>query len=310
MRIGPLKTHLGVCDASAAVSIQAGTTLFVVADDEDQERTRLRVYDAAQDGPPVREHVLDVHALAPDPKEPEIDLEGAAWLGDRIFWTGSHSRSRKGKKRPSRHRLFATVVRDGVPEIAGTPYCNLVEDVARELRLDIDPAASPKQGGLSIEGLSAGSEPGMLWIGLRSPLLDGKSLLIPLLNADRVVDDQAAARFGDPVLLDLGGLGVRSIDYWPDRRSYLILAGPSGEGKGAFGLMRWSGPISSHPETLDAVDFGSLGVDAGAAPEALLVEPQSGCVYILFDEGNRSTGGVKCKDSSEQSFRSISITGL
>ena len=34
-------------------------------------------------------------------------LSGAAWLGDRIFWIGSHGRNRDGKYRASRHRFFA-----------------------------------------------------------------------------------------------------------------------------------------------------------------------------------------------------------
>jgi hypothetical protein len=133
-------------------------------------------------------------------------------------------------------------------------------------------------------------------------------LLISLLNPLEVVESGAAARFDEPILLDLRGRGIRSIEWWPERSSYLILAGPCGDRRGSCHLLRWSGPLSSHPEWLDALQFGKLGVDG--TPEALLVERKSGTVYVLFDEGNKQVGGVPCKESEEKSFRSVAISGL
>src|SRR5688500_15093207 len=114
-RCGPIRTHNGVRDASAAVTYRPGTTLFLVANDEDQDRTYLRLYDAGKDGGPVREFELPNDFLGVDPKRPEIDLEAAAPIGSRVYWIGSHSRSKDGEYCPSRHRLFATELRKGVP---------------------------------------------------------------------------------------------------------------------------------------------------------------------------------------------------
>src|SRR4051812_47763733 len=92
----------GMCDASAAVALD--DDLFAVANDEDNT---IRVYHAAKGGPPVSS--VDLSAfLRVDPKFPETDLEGAAWLGDRIFWMASHGRNHDGKFRASRDRFFAT----------------------------------------------------------------------------------------------------------------------------------------------------------------------------------------------------------
>ena len=41
-----------------------------------------------------------------------------------------------------------------------------------------------------------------------------------------------------------------------------------------------------------------------------MIHRRSETLYVLFDEGNRSEGGVKCKDSENKSFRSVSLTGL
>jgi hypothetical protein len=310
MRAGPLRVHQGVCDASGAVFVRPDGTQFLVANDEDQGVTHLRLYDAGTDGPPLAEHLLDNGKLQPDAASPEIDLEASAWLGSRIFWIGSHSRSKKGKPRPSRHRLFATALRKGKPEISGAPYTGLLEDLAKLLDFNLDPARPPKDGGVSIEGLSATEHAGELLIGFRSPLArKGRALVIPLQNADDVVDRGAAAKFGDPICLDLGGLGIRSMDYWPERHTYLLIAGPVGGEPGQYCVMRWSGPLSSRPEVLDLFQFGDLTPE-GAAPEALMIHRRSETVYVLFDEGNRADGGVKCKDSENKSFRSLSLTGF
>lgn len=309
MLIGTPRVHTGVCDASAAVFIHRGSTHFLVADDEDQSQTLLRLYDAGANGPPLREHRLSNDALQPDPDEPEIDLEGSAWLGERIFWIGSHSRSKKGKPRPGRHRLFATAFQDGVPVVEGSPYTTLLRDIETQLSLKLDKRLAPQDGGVSIEGLSRSDHAGELLVAFRSPLVKGKAAVIPVKNANAIVDSGTPAELGRPVLLHLGGLGIRSLEYWPERSSYLMIAGPTGDENASCRLLRWPGPPSDELELLDIVDFDAMGVDGGT-PEGLLIESNSGTVYILFDEGRRIVNGSQCKDAATRSFRSISIRGL
>jgi hypothetical protein len=289
-RTGPLRRHDGIRDASASVGYRRGTSLFLVASDEDKERTLLRLYDATQDGGPIREFEVPNDFLDVDEDYPEVDLEGAACVGSRVYWIGSHSRNKDGEYRSSRHRLFATEMRKGVPAPVGRPYKTLVQD----LGLDIDARRAPKEGGLSIEGLCATHEPGKLLIGLRSPLIEGKAMLIPLRNADEVIEPGVEPEFGTPVLLDLGGLGIRSIDYWSERDTYLIIAGPASKSTEEFRLYSWSGSKVTDVE----FDFPSDGV----APEALLIDGASETVYMLFDEGNRKSEG--------NYFRSMAIYGL
>ena len=307
MKIGSWRTHSGICDASGAVLIGPGSTRFLVANDEDTSITSLRLYDAAADGSPLATYPLDSEVLKLDPDEPEMDLEASAWLGERIWWIGSHSRSKRGKPRPSRQRLFATRMESGVPVISGQPYCHLLRDVSRELGLDLDNGHAPKDGGLSIEGLAAMRDMGGLLIGLRSPLLDGKALLISLLNAPAVVDGGADPRFGEPSRLDLGGLGIRSIDYWSKRRTYLILAGPPGGTAADVALLSWSGSESDRPHSVEGIPLGDIVPEDDVTPEALMICEKTDTIYILLDEGNRRTGGLKCKDAAERSFRSIAM---
>src|SRR3954467_14025241 len=94
MRAGQLSTttvYTDMCDASGAVALDG--ELFAVADDEDN---KLRIYHSSTGGPPVK--VFDPTSfLHVDPKEPEIDLEAAARIRDRIYWITSHGRNRNAK---------------------------------------------------------------------------------------------------------------------------------------------------------------------------------------------------------------------
>jgi len=294
----------GPCDASAAVAI--GDGLFLVANDEDNV---LRAYRHGQPALPV--YALDVSAfLAPDPALPEVDLEAAAPVGNRIYWIGSHSTNGKGKARPSRRRFFATdaqVVNDHVTLTpVGQPYRDLIRafgdtPALRHLHLATAARIAPElPGGLNIEGLSA-TPSGALLIGFRNPVPEGKALLIPLENPAGVIAGQAA-RLGAPIALDLAGRGVRSIEYVAARQEYLIVAGPAGD-SGVFGLYRWSGNPMTAPRPVPDTEF------TGLQPEALAPDGQ-GQVWAFSDDGSRLLDdGKACKDSApdRQSFRGLSV---
>lgn len=80
--------YRGTCDASAAVRL--GSLLFVSASDEDYI---LRVYKHEAPGKPCGTVDLAPFLKPADPdKEP--DIEGAAVVGDRIYWVTSHGRNK------------------------------------------------------------------------------------------------------------------------------------------------------------------------------------------------------------------------
>jgi hypothetical protein len=297
-----------MCDASAAVAI--GTNLSVVANDEDN---RLRLYQRHPGGMPAASVDLS-RFLAVRGKSPETDIEGAARVGSRIYWITSHGRNAKGKDSPDRHRFFATEIVETVvgPRVTpvGRPYSQLLDDFAREPRLAPFGLASasrlaPKDpGGLNIEGLTAMPD-GRLLLGFRNPIPGGRALLVPLLNPAGLIAGDSA-RFGDPILLDLGGLGVRSLGYENGR--YVIIAGPSAGG-GVSKLYLWGGPEAATAATLvPGVDFRGLN------PEGLAFERADGRreFFVLSDDGTRSLGGVDCKqlkDPAQRRFRGYALTG-
>jgi hypothetical protein len=291
------ETYRGMCDASAAVALAGGR--FVVADDESDV---LRIYKRGT----AREvaHVDLVDFLGnrkPNGKGAEADIEGAARIGNRIYWISSHARKGSdGELAPHRQRLFATdVVASGSMVIqAGRPVESLLADLLADVRFDVLVAAAQRkpedEDGLNIEGLADDGAGGLL-IGFRNPLPQGRALVVPLLNPRDVVDSGAKPRFGDLVRLDLGGRGIRSLERVGV--DLLIAAGPYGTAaastvKPAFALFRWSGNAADAPKLLRGLDDGSFRT------EALFHDPADHALVLLSDDGDELVAGKECKGKS------------
>ncbi len=304
-------TFTGMCDASGAVPLD--DHLFAVANDEDNV---LRVYDADRGGAPLA--IADVSARlslpekpkkAPKPntepkpvKWPETDLEAAARIGDLAFWITSHGRSSKGKLKPERQRLFATTLPDGRGDLAlsvvGTAYERLLPDLFEDARyhpfaLERAAGLAPREaGGLNIEGMTARAEGGV-FIGFRNPVPEGRALLFTLQNPEQVIEGKRAV-LGEPIRLDLGGLGVRSLSSWHKR--YLIVAGHYENGARSR-LYSWDG--KDHVQPLD-VAFPNFN------PEGLFTPEGRDSILVLSDDGSTQVSGAECKrlkDPTQKRFR-------
>lgn len=287
-----------ICDASTAVAV--GSNRFLVSNDE---KNKLWLYQV--DKPePVAELDVKPHLVLQGDKE--ADIEGSAMLGDTLYWITSHGRNKKGELDPNRYQLFVLTPKvgpDGAISLTATgkPYTQLMQDMLEEPRLSpfklapltpaVDKQLAPEaSGSTNIEGLAAwrGSQ---LLIAFRNPVRGGKALLVPLENPAGVIKVPAEkARFGDPFQLDLQGRGIRSIEYWPTRDAYLIVAGPFND-EGAFQLYRWCGDPAHQPEAIEGADL------SGLRPEAIVIDPEHPDeILLLSDDGGVKTGDVECKD--------------
>ncbi|MBS1816376.1 MAG: DUF3616 domain-containing protein [Acidobacteria bacterium] len=247
--------YLDACDASAAVRI-ANTTMFAAATDYDNT---LRIFN--RDRPGVPTFTLDVTSfLQPrDPEQTEADIEGAALLNRRIYWIGSHSRGASGEVREFHRRFFATtLVHDHFRArigTVGTPYSELLDDLlaCEELRpygLQAAEALPPQvEGGLNIEGLTTTTADELL-MGFRNPIPEGRALLVKMLNPAEVVNGRERARFAFGAHLDLGGRGIRAIEYVRSVNSYLIVAGPYDD-RHDFAVYHWSGRPEDTPKLME-----------------------------------------------------------
>jgi hypothetical protein len=224
-------------------------------------------------------------------------------VGNRIYWISSHGTSASGKADPHRQRFFATDVRSANGETkivpVGAPCQTVLRDLIREPKFsqfNLSRAAEThpdKPGTLNIEGLAATPE-GHLLIGFRTPIPKGKALLILLLNPNAVIEG-AAASFGEATLLDLNGLGVRSLEFHQGR--YWIIAGHY-DNKVMARLYSWAGG-KAEPRWHSEINL------AGFNPEALFFPDNttpSKC-YILSDDGGVSVGNSDCKDLKDPNLK-------
>lgn len=278
---------------------------FIVADDENNV---LRLYSATEAGLPIGSYDMTAF-LDIDPEHPEADIEGATRIGWRIYWITSHGRNKDGKIRPNRYRFFATDVdiknNNVTVRPVGKPYKILVHDLLKTkvanglgldkaTRLNADnlkqkdrQKLAPKREGLNIEGLCASADGKMLYIGFRNPRPRNRlthrneALVVPLLNPNRVIEKGEVSVFGEPMLWDLGGLGIRSMEYSAFHKVYFIIAGKVDESD-EFVLYRWSGERQSKPVLIQKliVEAKSFG------PEALIPFEGSNRLLLLSDDGS------------------------
>lgn len=295
----PFGLYRYIADASAAVALNEN--LFIVGGDE---VSSLRVYERNN---PASIPILNIGIatyLNIEPEHPECDIEGATWLGERIFWITSHGRNRDGNYQYSRHQFFATTVTlDGAAvarfSVDGN-YTNLINDlIAYDATYNLGlvdaigvadgcidantiPNLAPKEDGLNIEGLCATPEGDSMLIAFRNPRPeiddDKHALIIRLRNPEQVVLSGEMPLFDPPILLDLGPFGIRSIEYSPALGAYLIVAGSHQSSDDEPLQILYSYDIVTG-------DLDKLHEFPDITPEAMFQFPNSSDIQLLSDDG-------------------------
>lgn len=330
--VGATTWPIGGADASALETL--GPNHVLAAIDEDQV---LRIWPIDRSGPPVRAFDLTPFLGLTDfgggGQPREVDFEAMTRRGARIIVIGSHGNAASGALRPNRRRIAAVEIGGTAPDWTLSHvgrYDGLREDLlawdaanghglgANALGLAASAAAgvppeAPGGGGFNLEGLAIAPDGATALLGFRAPLQPpGErrlALIVPLANLDALIAGNPApgpAQFGAPIRLDLGGLGVRSIECAAD--GCLIVAG-SADGEGPFRLFRWSGLASDAPVRLDS----NL---SGQRPEGLALAAPSTAVgvpiVLASDLGDTVFygDGIAAKDLPEPLWRKFRLDRL
>jgi len=305
------------CDGSLGVMLDA--THFLDGNDETQG---MRVYTRGASGAPLQ--TIDVSSAIGLSTSDEADLEDMTRVGNRIYVTGSHGRSKSGDLERARYRFFAMDLTGTSPTIKlavpgytttlldqmlvaanwVTPDTDVIAtlNAAADLGTSSDADLAPKANGTNIEGLTAAptaQRPNQLLIGFRNPTQGGDAIVVSLLNADDVLTG-ATPQFGEAARLDLDGLGIRGMTWSAVHQAVLFLAGPQDASDGPFRLFEWSGLPSDTPVLVQEI----TNAPSDSAPEAIVTYPGTRDVQILFDQGDHVIDGDSCKDAdaSDQFF--------
>jgi hypothetical protein len=313
---GTLFYHTSYPEASAVGVAGSPPRWLVVADNE---LPSLALF-------PLEPQSLKAHAPAlnagTSPAYPVDDLEAMTLFpwdpnGDgkpeAVYHVlaGSGSRTKKGKVEPGRDALFAVssgtngksfstaaevkvnrTLRTQIRALGGENSATAWGPELRDSvwRQGISPEAQTPglggEAGLNIEGLTVSGDGRRLLFGLRSPLVDGKALLIPLTNPVAALglggSAPQPAALEEPVLLNLGGLGFRSIEWDAGRSEYLIAAGSAGDAK-VFRFFTWTGDPAVPPRE---VKTPSALAAAKLDPEGITPVPGGKCAAVVGDHGS------------------------
>ncbi|MDR0606450.1 MAG: T9SS type A sorting domain-containing protein [Bacteroidales bacterium] len=275
--------HTGLSDASTAVALR-NEHYFLVSDDETNE---IRLYNRYQSGLPVQLFDLGTFSNI-DTDEPEMDIEASTRgviYPNRIYWCGSLGNSRTGKLRTSRNRLVVTEINEAGENTTLT-YRKHFEDLREKIiswgdvnGYDFSSSAAanmiPKRiDGFNLEGMAIAPDSLSCYLGFRAPLIKETgnnertlALIAPLQNFEQLLNDNANldnAVFGEPILLDLGGRSIRSLDRLLNGK-YLIVAGMYDDNSDSAALYLWSGNRGDQPVLLQR-----LSSTGEAHPEAFL----------------------------------------
>jgi hypothetical protein len=287
-RIESVETYEGMCEASGAVALPEGSfgDRFLMLNNEDNI---LRIYAVGTPDAPVEKNIGDAIGLSSRNRD-DIDLEAATWLDGQAILVGSLGRNADGEVREARWQFLSVAV-EGDGSVITTPkgrsdkllaaLAALDEDFARAIGdlTEDDSSLSPKRAGINLEGMSVTADGASLFLGFRNPVPQGQSVLVKLLNPKPVLFQDADPAFAPPIRLDLGGRGIRSLEYSPAAGAYFIIAGPI-DAEGDFDLYRWVEgadpvPVPGAREALNSLrDF---------APEGLIID-QTGKRLQLFSD--------------------------
>jgi hypothetical protein len=174
---------------------------------------------------------------------PIEDIEGITTDGPHFYVVSSQSRPKAiATDGLVRFRFDARGQKiEGVEAISGLKRF-LVENV-NELREEGD--RKGKEGGLNIEGLAWDPRGRRLLLGLRSPIVNGHGLLVPLKLRDprgAFSIENMEVENSKAIRLPLEGLGIRSIEYDAQAKVFRIISGASeDQDQVDFGLWEWNG---------------------------------------------------------------------
>ena len=211
------------------------------------------------------------------------DLEGMTTDGTYFYAVSSQSRPKAiAKEGLVRFKFDARGQKAEAVESVGGLKKFLVENV-EELRGEGD--RKGKDGGINIEGLAWDERRGRLLLGLRSPIVDGRALLVPLRLRDprgAFAADNLEVEGSRAIRLPLGGAGVRGIEYDGRAKVFRIITGAAeDQPQTDFRLWEWNGD-EGQPAPRETKKFAPELKPEGVAR---VVVGDRAFTLVLFDAG-------------------------
>jgi len=256
----------GRFEASGVASVAGSPGVLFV---DDSEERRVYWMELAADG-------RQVGNATPVPLGANVvDPEGITASGTHYYVVGSQSKATSDGGDSLIRFAFAEANHrvSGLERIAGLEAWLTARVPELQGRRDID-----------IEGLAWDPNGRQLLLGLRTPVIDGSALVIPIGlidSAGAFAAENLRVNGGAAIRLALGGAGIRSLEYDESAKSFLVIAGDEG-GRGAR-LLEWNGEATG--ALREVATFPKNLKPEGVANVTLAGKPVR---VVVFDTGRIS----------------------
>lgn len=263
----------GVFEASGVVQVPGTNGVYFI---DDSKPGQIFWMEVDQSGKQVGEQVkpIDFGASVADP-------EGIAYGASFFYVVGSQSHAEVGE----RNALVRFAFDSGNQSMTKVDVIANLRDFLIEKVPELKETSerAGNDGGLNVEGIAWDIPNERLLLGLRSPLVGGKALVIPVKLREPLgpFSKENLDVAGSAIQLSLGGLGIRDIQYDARSASFLIIAGPSshGETTAEYSLWEWNGDANqSNP---DASPRELTKLDSKMKPEGVTRAEIGGRKFIF-----------------------------
>jgi pSer/pThr/pTyr-binding forkhead associated (FHA) protein len=233
----------GVYEASSVTQVPNSEGVYFVADNKPDEIFWLPLDGNGKQAGPIKP--INIGATIADP-------EGITYSGSFFYLIGSNSHPEAGERNALARFAFdsSTQTIQGQTDVMSNLREFLIDNVP-ELKSVAN--LQGNAGGINIEGIAWDAIHDRLYLGLRSPVVSGKALVVPIKLKDPrgPFTTQNLTVPESPIHLSLNGLGVRDIQYDSRLGVFMIVAGPSGSGGGTDVILyEWNGDTDfSKPES-------------------------------------------------------------
>ncbi|MDO1508801.1 MULTISPECIES: DUF3616 domain-containing protein [unclassified Neisseria] len=246
-----INTFKGVFEPSAVQQLPDGRLLVM----EDESSRAASILSFGPDGTLVEDDAADTRIVRGF-KRKLSDLEGLTRDNEGyIYATTSHSRTREGLRRPDREHLLRFKIQgNDVRELSS--FDTLVDTLENSEQLKA--LIKGKIGtyldfkSTNIEGLAFDPRTNRLLLGFRDPEFNEHSMILYIDNPKQMFTERAQPNFVDVAFIDIKGGGIRSLNYDPVLKAFILTNEVKDEDGTKFSqFWTWSGDPKDEPKPVD-----------------------------------------------------------
>lgn len=272
-----------IYEPSAVQQLPDGRLLVV----EDESSRAFSLMKFAEDGTLYEDEALDLRLIRGF-KRKLSDLEGLAKDNQGyIYAVTSHSRNKKGERRPDREHMLRFKIEGN--NVSDVRYFSGLTD-ALENSIELRKLIRSKTDvnvdfeKINIEGLLYDRKQNRLMLGFRDPMVNEQSMIIVIDNPKAVFEQKAKPNFSEVIFLDLQGGGIRALSYDPVLDTYMIVNELRGHEDNTYSqLWSWHGDSKTAPEPIALP--GIINLNNVESIDSITINGESR-LMIMSDEGN------------------------